>query len=220
MGRQSSPKTVGTQRLQRSAAFTLLELLVALAVSGAVALGVYAAVSVSADVAARGRDAVDGALKREAATAALRRWLEGAAVSSGDEPARFEGEDGTSLGLPSDELFFTTTDPWLLGDSGELTWIRLRVAAVDSGLVADYGAIRPDQVLKSGDRRRVSVLPQVRGMDFRYFVTLGDQRRWFSGWSSRVRLPRAVTLQFYTTGGDTLPRELRAPMLIKLAPQG
>ena len=206
--------------------FTLLELLVALAVSAVVVLGVRAAVSVSVDVATRGRDVADEALRVEAARATLRRWLESAYIGSAVEGSRFDGRDKEILGQPADELAFVTLDPALLDSRrGSAVWIRLRVASGDSGLVAEYHSVARNPS-PAGDRavnrgnKRISILSEVRALDVRYLVALGDESRWFRGWSSGVRLPRAAELQFYTARGDTTSTGLALPLLAAFPRQG
>jgi prepilin-type N-terminal cleavage/methylation domain-containing protein len=201
--------------------FTLLELLVALAITGVVVLAVSAAVSVSTTVALRGRDESDSVLRVEAAYAAMRRWLAAAYLGGAGAGLRFEGADLNSRGTPADELSFVTLDPWMLEASpaGPVR-VRLRVAGRDSGLVAEYAGFGPDARTEVRSVRRISVLPGVRGMDARYLVALGDEVRWFSGWSSRVRLPRAVELRFYAGSGDALPELLRLPLRVALPGHG
>lgn len=206
--------------------FTLLELLVALAVSAVVILGVRAAVSLSVDVATRGRDVTDEALRVEAVRATVRRWLESAYIGSGLEGSGFEGRDQEVLGQPQDVLAFVTLDPALLDTRrGSAVWIRLRVASGDSGLVAEYHDVAWNP-LPAGDmavnrrNKRISILPEVRALDVRYLVTLGDESRWFRGWSSGVRLPRAVELRLYTASEETASAGLELPLLAALARQG
>lgn len=92
--------------------FTLVELLVALAVAGVVVLGVHEAVRVTADAATATDDPARSALRREAARATLQQWIEAG--------SRFDGA--------ADEISFTTLDP----DS-----VRLRIGVIPGrGLVA------------------------------------------------------------------------------------
>lgn len=191
----------------------------ALAVAALVVLCVSAAVSVTADVAARGRDETDRVLRLEAKRIALRRWLTAAHVGRTDLGAQFTGKDGEVRGHTSDELTFLTLDPaWLRGVEGS-TWIRLRVAG-DSGLIVQY--LEADSLVVNWERafRSMSLFPEVRGMDCRYLVALGNELRWFSGWSSRVRLPGAVEIRFVAAPGDTLAKALALPLLVNLPRRG
>lgn len=216
-----TPRSLGPGQLLHRHGFTVLELLVALAVSAVVVLGVRAALSVSMDVAARGRDVTDEALRVEAARNTIRRWLESAYIGAGLQGWGFDGRDQMVAGEPRDVLAFVTVDPVLLDSrQGSAFWIRLRVAATDSGLVADFGIVEPGDWTNDTETRRIQILPQVRAMDIRYQVTLGSEFRWFSGWSSRVRLPRAVELRFDTEPEDSVAPELELPLLVTLARQG
>lgn len=199
--------------------FTLLELLVALAIGGAVILVVHTAVGVTTDVAARGRDVADRRLRIEAAQLVLRRWLEAAQVGAGEAGASFRGQDEASGGVPLDELTFLTLDPLMTtASAGAAARMTLRVDG--EGLIAEYRHADGGTASRDGPDGTIVLLPAVRGLEIRYLVALGDQYRWFSGWSSRARLPAAVELRFFPLPGDSLPVALRVPLLIRLPAHG
>ncbi|MGH7545000.1 MAG: prepilin-type N-terminal cleavage/methylation domain-containing protein [Gemmatimonadota bacterium] len=193
--------------------FTLLELLIALAIGAAVVLGVYAAVGVTVDVASRGSDRTDEVLKVEAARQTIRRWLEAAYLPPNVEGPGFEGAERNVFGEPLDELTFLTLDRGLLGsDPGASARIRLRVDP-ERGLLAEHEG--PD-----AEREVLRLLPEVRGLSIRYRVRLGDEVRWFEGWSSRVRLPVAVEIRFLGAAPDSLQDLVTAPLLVALPGNG
>jgi hypothetical protein len=64
-----------------------------------------------------------------------------------------------------------------------------------------------------GGTRRVALVPEAEGLELRYYLDLGGERRWVTGWSSVVRLPEAVELR---VTGERVPPLLRAPMLVAL----
>ncbi len=199
--------------------FTLLELLVALAIGGAVVLVVHAALAVTTDVAARGRDIADRRLRIEAAQHVLRRWLEAAQVGTGEAGASFRGRDEASGGVPLDELTFLTLDPVMTTALGGAP-ARMTLRVGQEGLIAEYRQVDGRTASRDGPDGTIVLFPAVRGLEIRYLVALGDQYRWFSGWSSRARLPAAVELRFHPLPGDSLPRALRAPLLIRLPAHG
>lgn len=175
--------------------FTLLELLVVLAITGAVVVGLAGAVHLTADVAARGADAADDAHRREAVRSVVRRWLASAYSGDGVVGAGFDGRDDRSADRDLDVLSFSTLDPGPLdAAAGERLRVRLRIAEGDSGLVADYTSAG------ANERRTLILLPEARGLEVRYLVAIGDAPRWLTGWSSTVRLPRAVELRLQVPG--------------------
>ncbi len=207
MGQAKSDSTVG------AAGFTLLELIVALSVSAMVVLGLQAAVSVTADVASRGSDRATDALRLEAAHAAIRGWFQGAYGPADLEGVHFDGRDSTRLGRPMDQVTFVTLDPGPITQGSETPLrIRLRVDDRDRrGLVAEYAHLGA-----GGRPRKLTMLPEVGGMNVRYLVSVFDELRWFDGWSSEFQTPLAVEIQFYAARGDTLPHMLEPPLLVTL----
>jgi prepilin-type N-terminal cleavage/methylation domain-containing protein len=96
--------------------FTLVEVIVALAIAGAVVAGAYGVllrVVASRDSVARERERV---LPAVAARQALAAWLAGAAHVDGGGP--FRGVDRRDGPLPADELAFA------VGDGGAGCWQR------------------------------------------------------------------------------------------------
>lgn len=214
--------------------FTLLELLVALTIGAAVVLGVHAAVGVAVEVASRESDRSRETLKVEAARQTIRRWLEAAYLPPNLTDHGFEGTDRSAFGESFDELAFLTLDPGLLGsDPGAPAHIRLRVDP-ERGLVAETEGVdagregtHAEQPSAAGEpedggagRAVLGLLPQVRGLDIRYRVRLGDETRWFDGWSSRVRLPVAVEIRVLGAARDSLHDLVAAPLLVALPGNG
>jgi prepilin-type N-terminal cleavage/methylation domain-containing protein len=190
--------------------FTLLELIVALAIAAAVVVGLSAAVGLAADVASRGRDRADERLRAEAARSAVRDWLEGTYVSGELGDPGFVGRDAAMLGRPMDEVSFVSLNPGLIGSAdGSPIWLRLHVAG-EAGLVAEYRELRSRGVFGS-----IVVEPNVRGMNIRYLVQMAGRLRWLDGWSSKVRAPAAVEIEFDMAGGSA-PEASSLPLLVAL----
>ncbi len=175
---------------RRRAGFTLLEMIVALIVTGLVALASYAAL----DAGLATRDRIGGALRERESTRLARTMLEDAlrhAVERGDAGIPFAADDGAG----GDVLAFDTrgvTSP--LGASA-LSHVELRGATLSVTPLEERGA-----ALRSP-------LAGVRGIRI---STLGPD-----GWGSpdvADHLPDAVRVEFVPLPGGTP----LAPLVVKL----
>jgi prepilin-type N-terminal cleavage/methylation domain-containing protein len=190
--------------------FTLLELMVALAIGAVVVVGLNAAVGLTADVASRGRDRADKRLRAEAVRSVVRDWLEGTYVSGELTEPGFDGRDAALLGRPIDEISFVSLNPGLVGSAaGSPIWLNLHVAE-EAGLVAEYRELRSGGAVGS-----IVVDPNVQGMNVRYLVQLGGRSRWVDGWSSKVRAPIAVEIELDLAKGSA-PEASSLPLLVAL----
>lgn len=197
----------------RRGGFTLLEVVVALTVAGAVTAGAYGillSVSASRERVARERERV---LPAVAAREALAAWLAGAATL--DQGGPFRGIDRRDGPLPADELSF------VVGDGGTLhpgprrirLWVERRFAAPRQGLLAEIGPVG------GGAADTLEVAPGAAGMDVRYRTRVQGVDRWLDGWSAGAELPDAVELRLLPAPeraadarGDGLPGPLRLPV--------
>jgi hypothetical protein len=187
---------------------TLLELVVALAVTGAALAAGYGAFAGVVD----SRQALTTATDSVARSAGVRRvlvdWLGGARVGLGSDGPDFRGLDGVAGHLPDDELTFTTDAVTPLGDGGTL--VRLFVdrdpRTPERGLtatLAEWGGTRA---------ARMELAPDVEGLDVRYASRVFGGVRWLPSWISRSVLPLAVEITFSPAMGDTLPALLDLPI--------
>ncbi len=186
--------------------FTLLELVVALAIGSLVVVGVRTALGAAIHLASREQDRAADALRVEAARAVVRQWLEGAHLA-------MVGRDQTTLGRPTDEIAFVTVDPgFVTGVPEAVLHLRLHIAGGEhGGLMAEYGSLEP-----GGHRTSLLILPEVGGMNIRYLVNPFDVLQWSDSVSSDARLPRAVEIRFSPRPGDTLPDGLMIPLFVTL----
>lgn len=185
-------------------AFTLLELIVSIAVAGIIALLAYGSAAAgfdTRDALARYRTTTEAELRaRVLVTDALRH-----ASDEGDRgtPA-FELVDAMDVrGLPSDQLKFLTrgiTPP--LG--GSVLW-SVTLAPSPNGLV-----LRAAPVGSTGAASVTAVLANVRGLDVQV-ATLAD-RTWNSAWTASGQLPAAVRLTLYDASGEVVG----APLVVRL----
>lgn len=194
-------------------AFTLLELIVSIAVTGIIALLAYASASAGFDT----RDAL--ARYRATNEAELRaRVLVADALRHASDEAEpgdvaFELVDATDpRGLPTDQLTFLTRGV-LPPLGGSALWM-VTLAPSPRGLVFRAAPARESlpatrsTAVETG--AIIAVLAQVRGLDVR--VTSLAAPTWSASWASSGQLPAAVTLTFYDAAGVPVG----APLVVRL----
>ena len=173
--------------------FTLLELLVAIVLTGVVALLVYGAVRAASDTEAR----LVTSRRHWQSQRGMRALLEDA-VRNARPPTRAGGaafslEVATSsAGVPQDRLTFVTRGgfPPLTADAD---W-RVTIEATPAGLTASaipLGVRTPE--------RLAALLPGVSGLEVR--VLAPGATEWNRQWAFPGTFPRAVALTFWTDSG-------------------
>lgn len=193
--------------------FTLIEVIVALAIAGAVVAGAYGVlmrVVASRDSVARERERV---LPAVAARQALAAWLAGAAHVDGAGP--FRGLDRRDGPLPADELAFVVGDGGALhpGPRRVRLWVERSALAPRRGLLAEIGRVG------GGGTDTLEVAPGAAGLEVRYRTRIEGVERWVDGWTYAAVLPEAVELRLFPAPeraadprGDGLPGPLRLPV--------
>jgi prepilin-type N-terminal cleavage/methylation domain-containing protein len=176
--------------------FTLLEVMVALVVTGIVALLAYGAASAGFDASdrlERYRATVEAqAIVRALLLDALRHLPEGGGAAMND--TLFALHDRASAeGIPSDALrFFSRGVTPPLGASG--SWM-VTLAPAEEGVRMVAVPIGP------GEAAPVSVrLSGARGLDVRLLDRTADSL-WLDRWDVAGRVPAAVALEFLSAGG-------------------
>lgn len=175
--------------------FTLLELLVAIVLTGVVALLVYGAAKAGSDTAAQ----LAASRHRWQSQRAMRTLLEDAlrnarpALRAGDAAFALQART-SSGGVPEDELTFVTRGgfPPLTADAD---W-RVTIAVTAEGLSAiasPLGVRTPE--------RLAGILPGVRGLEIRILPPSGGP--WIRQWTFPAAFPRAVALTFWTDSGPS-----------------
>ncbi len=215
---------------------TLMELIVALTITGLALTVGYAGVSSVADARSR----IDRTATKVAEEHGIRRslaaWIGGARALvdddgprvrresadqdsdvSGDAPSEFEapqfrGLDGAYRNFDDDELWFLTTATTPLG-RGEFV-VRLFVDRDDKtayrGLVASMAEWRGTRVTQ------VPVDSSVWGLDIHYHTSVLGQNQRLPSWVSSTILPAAVEVRLTGAAGDTLPPLLALPLLVTI----
>ena len=193
--------------------FTLLELIVSIAVTGVIALLVYGSASAGFDT----RDALARHRATTEAELETRVLLVDALRHASDEanpgtPA-FELIDGVDpQGLPSDQLTFLTRG--VVPPLGASALWRMTLVPSPAGVVVS--AAPADNV--SGDGSSATngaVLGAARGMDIEV-VSLAE-RAWSSAWPSSGQLPAAVRITFYDATGQVVGAPLVARLGLEAA---
>lgn len=181
--------------MTESRGFTLLELVVTIALSAVIALLVYGTANVAIDTQERVRDRQREASERWAWSALLEDALRNVHSPLAYGSATLVVEPGRDLrGRPRDRLRLITSgsQPPLNADAD---WeVTLEVA--DAGLVLTG---RPLGVQIPA--RRLVGLPGVTGLAIRVSGGSGDPD-WRESWRHRSMLPRAIELTYY---GDSAP---------------
>ena len=160
--------------------FTLIELMVALAIAGLVVFTVHRLFAATIEQSKRVVKARVELDRQENAT----RWLSAAIASldvGKDEPGPFVGV--------SDALEFST---WLLGPYGWHEADRITVRRDGTRLVGR---------LRGG--REILLADSVAAAEFDYLIEGGEAAPWLQGWTSSVNPPLAVRLRLYRTPDRT-----------------
>lgn len=191
--------------MKRPAGFTLLELAVAITITGLVALLVYGAANAALDTQRRTEEA-ERALRAEVAWQALVvDALRNVRSPAGEDQLTLQLEPGADpQGRPRDRLVFVSAGgtPPLTGDTD---WTVTLEAAGGGGVrlvAAPLGIDAPPH----------SVIG-ARGASGLDVKVLGRERYadWSDSWANIRELPRAVTLIFYSDSGPVAP-----PLLVNI----
>jgi prepilin-type N-terminal cleavage/methylation domain-containing protein len=190
---------------------TLIELLVALSITGLVMASGYGALSVMIDHRGRVMTATDAVAGAAAKRRMLEGWLRGARLNIyGD--ATFEGLHGVDEDRPDDALTFLTNASTPLG-TGE-TLVRVYIDRDDKTPERGLTVALTDR--KGGATRRIEVDPRATALDIRYLSGVFGKRAWLESWVSTTVLPSAVRLTVSSEEPDSLPSLLRPAIVVPL----
>ena len=201
--------------------FTLVEVLVALAVSGIVVAGAYGVLGAAAGSRARVERERAESLAGPAARAALEGWLRAAARVEGG--GAFLGRDFREGPVELDAAAFAVEDGGALfpGPHRVRLWVETDGRAPRRGLLAELSSLRPGEAAET-----LSVAPAAAGLSLRYRTVVMGHERWIDAWAADTLLPEAVELRVQArpegVGGagprapGRLPDVLRIPLRVPL----
>jgi prepilin-type N-terminal cleavage/methylation domain-containing protein len=213
--RLSSRPTAQSSQLTTQSGLTLLELIVALTVTGIALATGYAAFGTLAD-----RQMIEATRSDDDARAAgirrmLRDWIAGTRLVL-DEAVAFRGLDdgrtGASSALANDEITFLTNARTPLGEGA--TQVRLFIDRSDS--TAERGLVAELVEWRGSRMTRIELAPEIDGLDARYLTSILGARQWLPSWVMNIVLPAAVELRLEPRSGIRLHPLLAFPLTIAL----
>ena len=192
--------------------FTLVEVIVALAVGGIVLLTGFGALATVRDRSEHVMAETSLMLEGATARTTLIEWLGMARLQASELNAAFSGLDAVESDLPSDEVTFPTRARTPLGTP--TTVVRLFVdtdfETPERGLVAEFvGAL-------GAEPRRMELVSNVTGMRIRYLPDVAGDVEWSESWVGQSELPRAIEISLDGRPPDSLPALLTLPIRVPL----
>lgn len=224
------PRRLPAGATDRLRGFTLIEIVIGLAVAGLVAVSAARGVGTLRALERDMRSRADEAATWTARRAAVSDWIGTTIAASMDEPFRLRLIDGARDSLPDDEVYLPSI--WRSGAGPARAWVRLFIdrdsATTEEGLVAHiwmnefspslgHGASGSDATAPemAPATVRLELVPEARGLDFRALTVVDGGPAWVSRWASLEQLPYAIEMRIE---GDSVPVAYRTPWLVALAP--
>ena len=184
-----------------TAGFTLVELMVALLVTGLVVTTATAGVSVVSDAVVRSQESRQPVMSSFTARRQVVRWLRSATLLG--EESSFRGihrRDGTGL---LDEVSFDVADGGSLypGPHRIRLWVERDARSSKRGVVLAVIPLRTTGLVETDT---LVVAPGATGLGLRYLAASGDREDWALEWLDDRQLPRAVEVRLQTVIGTRL----------------
>ncbi len=204
--------------------FTLLEVLVGIAVGGIVILAGFAALATVQDRSDHALEALLPAVEGAGVRATLVDWLSGAQLRAEEIDSDFQFLPATLTGADSDEIVFPTRAPTPL--DVPVTEVRLRVveaAELDGGRGSRPGLSgRGNTLLVAelrygiGEEPRVlPLVPGVRALRIRCHPVEDGAPGWVEDCTPRLQqIPRGIELHLELDEPERLPPLLRIPIRV------
>jgi prepilin-type N-terminal cleavage/methylation domain-containing protein len=191
--------------------FTLVELLVVLALTGLLALGLYQAFRIGARAADRARPDTDAAAQFAVVQDFMDREIAAALPmpipSDPTQAIQFDGE--------SEAISFVGLPPAFLGLGG---FRRLRLSLIDGRIEVSWESLARGASAPEPSPARPSILMErVRMIAFAYFGVPGasDTPVWSERWADRADLPELIRLRIILADGTRSPDMIVAPRLVE-----
>jgi prepilin-type N-terminal cleavage/methylation domain-containing protein len=209
---RTRPNIKRIPRVRCPAGFTLIEVMVALAVGGIVVSAGMAALATVQDRSEHALIATTGAIEAAATRATVVDWLSGAFYSVREQGIRFEGLDADEFGWEWDEVVFPSRARTPLRTA--VTTIRLFLdtdpETPERGLVAELTGLVGSEPL------RMELIPGATGISVRYLPYGDGPVEWSVSWVNQSQLPRAVELTLMDDPEYPLPPLLKMPIRVAM----
>jgi prepilin-type N-terminal cleavage/methylation domain-containing protein len=193
--------------------FTLLEVIVGIAVGGVVLLAGFAALATVHDRSTHTLEAMTPTVEGAGVRATLVAWLSGAQLRAEEIQTDFQFLPARDTGADSDELTFPTRAPTPL--EVPVTEVRLRVVEAPEGgpgatlLVAELRYGIGDEPLI------IPLVPGIRALRILCYPNEDGARGWEEDCTpSLQQLPRGIELRLETDHPERLPPLLRYPIRV------
>ena len=195
---------------------TLMELTVALTITGIAISAGYSAFATLADRREGAARATAAMQQAAAARASLVSWLSAARLTIEEDDVVFRAVDGAArVGtstLADDDVTFYTTAPTPVGREGAI--VRLFIDRSDRtperGLVAELTEIARRRVT------RVELVPNAAALEGSFLSGIFGQRQWVGSWVSTSVLPAGARLSLGVAPGDSLAPLWRVPLTVSI----
>lgn len=192
---------------------TLLELVVALAITGLAVSAGYGAFATLADRKEIAGAAAERMLRDASARASLSEWLSASRLTIQDDEIEFRSIDGlTREKLDDDDLTFFTTASTPVGVGGSV--VRLFIDRSDS--TSERGLVAELREWKGTRSLVIELVPAAAGLHARVLSGVFGRRQWVDSWVSTSVLPAGARIHLAAAEGDSLPALWRLPMTVSL----
>jgi general secretion pathway protein J len=191
--------------------FTLVELLVVLALTGLLALGLYQAFRIGSRAAERARPDTDAAAQFAVMQDFMDREIAAAlplpVPSDPTQAVQFDGE--------ADAISFVGLPPAFLGLGG---YHRLHLQLIEGRIEVSWEALARGASTPEESPPRPSILMErVRTIAFGYFgmPAASEAPAWSERWADRADLPELIRLRIILADGTRSPDMIVAPRLVE-----
>jgi len=194
---------------------TLIELIVALTITG-VALGSgYSAYATLADRRILADHQADAIARTAAIRSTLALWIAGARLTVEEDDIVFRSVGATrrslTRGLPDDDLTFFTSARTQVGNHGTIVHLFVNHdSAGEHGLIAELSE-------RAGERHtRIQIDSSVAGLAVELLSNVLGTQSWLPSWVSSTILPAGARVTLLPRPGDSLLPLLRLPITVAL----